>query len=166
MQNDPDIKININTPTSTNRGTTVRVQNSQNSRRRNPQRNQQRDRHRSNMNARETDFQYVTLFPIYNTYEAYDTYNSYSTDPQLLTILNNSLNSNELVRNPNVEVKINTDTYYSTQYSCDSCTICRDSFTDGTKISELNCEHIFHPECISEWMKYKQVCPVCRSNVD
>ena len=47
----------------------------------------------------------------------------------------------------------------------ESCTICISDFEKGEKITELECKHILHTECISEWVKYKSECPVCRSFV-
>ena len=53
------------------------------------------------------------------------------------------------------------------------CSICLDSFvfsfsqTDKRKIAELNCsnKHIFHVECLKEWFKTNDKCPLCREPV-
>jgi len=29
----------------------------------------------------------------------------------------------------------------------------------------LTCKHILHTECISEWVKYKSECPICRAEI-
>lgn len=42
------------------------------------------------------------------------------------------------------------------------CTICLDNF-ENRKLGFLeNCRHIFCFECIKEWYKYNQKCPLCR----
>jgi hypothetical protein len=44
------------------------------------------------------------------------------------------------------------------------CTICYENLEKDEIVSELKCEHIFHKECIDEYLKnYNYKCPVCRS---
>ena len=43
------------------------------------------------------------------------------------------------------------------------CSICMTKFADDDDISILKCNHIFHEDCIKEWLKeYNYRCPVCR----
>tara|TARA_E500000178_G_C17019787_1_gene754927 strand:+ start:760 stop:2361 length:1602 start_codon:yes stop_codon:yes gene_type:complete len=43
------------------------------------------------------------------------------------------------------------------------CSICMTKFADDDDISILKCNHIFHEDCIKEWLKdYNYKCPVCR----
>ncbi|KRW99292.1 hypothetical protein PPERSA_07064 [Pseudocohnilembus persalinus] len=46
-----------------------------------------------------------------------------------------------------------------------SCTICMDYFEEKQMLSILPCKHIFHKQCLSEWLKRDGVCAVCRNNV-
>lgn len=46
-----------------------------------------------------------------------------------------------------------------------TCCICLKNDDDGRDIVELNCLHIYHRECIEKWMKDKNICPVCKSNI-
>ena len=47
---------------------------------------------------------------------------------------------------------------------CDNCSVCRDEFRENDTIKLLNCEHIFHADCISNWLtQYSYKCPCCRS---
>ena len=42
------------------------------------------------------------------------------------------------------------------------CPICLDDFDDYTKITTLKCNHIFHEDCINQWLTKKSSCPYCR----
>lgn len=51
------------------------------------------------------------------------------------------------------------------------CTICLEKIVKYATCPEeegrtLNCSHIFHNECIGEWLKYKHNCPLCRAVVE
>lgn len=46
-----------------------------------------------------------------------------------------------------------------------SCVICKSDFELDEKITVLECKHILHTECISEWVKYKSECPTCRAKI-
>lgn len=46
------------------------------------------------------------------------------------------------------------------------CVICKSDFELDEKITVLECKHILHTECISEWVKYKSECPTCRAKID
>jgi hypothetical protein len=47
----------------------------------------------------------------------------------------------------------------------DICTICVSNFDVGDNITELECKHTHHTDCIAEWVKYKSECPVCRCSI-
>ena len=43
------------------------------------------------------------------------------------------------------------------------CAICMTKFDDEETLCVLKCKHIFHEDCIKEWLKdYSYKCPVCR----
>ncbi|KAI8896393.1 hypothetical protein BC833DRAFT_597565 [Globomyces pollinis-pini] len=42
------------------------------------------------------------------------------------------------------------------------CPVCQDDFTENIDIIRLPCQHIFHPNCILDWLKLNGTCPVCR----
>ncbi len=49
-----------------------------------------------------------------------------------------------------------------------NCVICLEAInpqavSDQEQPSELKCHHIFHKECITEWLKVKHNCPTCRA---
>ena len=47
----------------------------------------------------------------------------------------------------------------------DGCVICLDNFKTDEKIIKLPCNHIYHPECIQEWLKNNITCPLCRNEL-
>jgi hypothetical protein len=44
-----------------------------------------------------------------------------------------------------------------------SCPICYDDFKFGEYAGQLNCGHVYHPNCISLWTRRHNTCPVCRA---
>lgn len=44
-----------------------------------------------------------------------------------------------------------------------NCPICLDDFNKEKEIIVLKCDHIYHKECIIEWVKMNISCPLCRS---
>ena len=44
-----------------------------------------------------------------------------------------------------------------------SCTVCQDDFNAEDKVRILPCEHLYHPDCIDDWLKsHSYKCPCCR----
>jgi len=70
----------------------------------------------------------------------------------------------ELKKNENIILEYDWVEYNK---SCryDSCTICIEDFKEEYYIVKLECGHLFHEECISEWGLYKQECPVCKKEI-
>jgi hypothetical protein len=62
---------------------------------------------------------------------------------------------------------INTDILSSisdiSEHVNGECSICYSEYKD--KISKLNCNHIYHKECISPWALKSNTCPLCRQPI-
>ena len=43
-----------------------------------------------------------------------------------------------------------------------TCAICMMAVEDGDKVGALSCHHIFHVTCLKEWIKRRNVCPLCQ----
>ena len=46
-----------------------------------------------------------------------------------------------------------------------SCPICLEEFKESKNIRKLKCKHIFHKNCIKEWLEKENTCPNCRKNI-
>ena len=45
------------------------------------------------------------------------------------------------------------------------CVICLENYKKEDKISILSCNHYYHTNCLNEWLKKKQECPLCRIEI-
>ncbi|KAK2984080.1 hypothetical protein RJ640_028544 [Escallonia rubra] len=46
------------------------------------------------------------------------------------------------------------------------CAVCLNEFEDDEKLRLIpKCDHVFHPECIDQWLDSHVTCPVCRANL-
>ncbi|KAI4298472.1 hypothetical protein L6164_032026 [Bauhinia variegata] len=43
------------------------------------------------------------------------------------------------------------------------CCICQEEYADGEDIGSLDCGHEFHTNCIKQWLRRKNLCPVCKT---
>ncbi|RWR88393.1 E3 ubiquitin-protein ligase Praja-1-like protein [Cinnamomum micranthum f. kanehirae] len=51
------------------------------------------------------------------------------------------------------------------QQSKESCTVCLEELVEETQLNQLPCLHVFHRDCIIEWLRQSNCCPVCRFKV-
>jgi len=42
------------------------------------------------------------------------------------------------------------------------CSVCLENIKKDEKITKLDCKHIFHTDCINEWISRDNTCPCCR----
>lgn len=89
----------------------------------------------------------------------------------LLTFLQNVVNS----VNPQMEdVLVTTDeksldrikTLKVSKDMNEKCTICMDDMKEGEEYYNLTCKHIFHIDCIKEYLlNYNHQCPLCKEEI-
>ena len=56
--------------------------------------------------------------------------------------------------------------YTIAQYTSDvtgECAVCLNDFDESNELIKLNCDHIFHLECIANWNRIQSTCPSCRN---
>jgi len=90
----------------------------------------------------------------------------------LLNFLQNVMNS---VGNHNMEdVTVTTDEKSLdkiqkekiTKDMSERCTICMDDMKEGEEYYNLTCRHIFHIDCIKEYLlNYNHMCPLCKEEI-
>ena len=56
-------------------------------------------------------------------------------------------------------------TFQSTESEDSRCCICLEVYKNGDSVKYTKCNHLFHPECIDEWLYYACVCPLCKTQL-
>lgn len=46
--------------------------------------------------------------------------------------------------------------------SMNTCVICLEQLSSGNEVTRMPCAHVFHADCIVQWLKNSHVCPLCR----
>jgi len=49
--------------------------------------------------------------------------------------------------------------------SCVKCLVCQHPYVESESLRQLPCQHVFHTECIDQWLSNKGECPYCRQNI-
>ncbi|KAK9079868.1 hypothetical protein SSX86_001541 [Deinandra increscens subsp. villosa] len=44
------------------------------------------------------------------------------------------------------------------------CSICQEEFVSGDEIGSVGCGHGYHAECINQWLRLKNWCPICKAS--
>lgn len=45
------------------------------------------------------------------------------------------------------------------------CSVCLDSLNNSKELIQLVCGHIYHKDCVYEWISRKNTCPNCRKSI-
>ncbi|CAN8287602.1 unnamed protein product [Cochlearia groenlandica] len=48
-------------------------------------------------------------------------------------------------------------------HDAEPCCVCQEDYTEGEDMGKLECGHEFHSQCIKEWLKQKNICPICKT---
>ena len=70
---------------------------------------------------------------------------------------NNQNNYSNLIESKIIASKLNEENK--------KCVICYEDFVNNDNAIFLPCFHVFHSKCIKEWLKTKDICPLCKINV-
>ena len=46
----------------------------------------------------------------------------------------------------------------------ETCSVCLGELTAGERLKELPCGHVYHAECIGQWLRRQRVCPLCKAD--
>lgn len=47
----------------------------------------------------------------------------------------------------------------------ETCAVCIDQFLINDIVRYLPCKHLFHKNCIDQWLLENPTCPICKLNV-
>ncbi|CAK75456.1 unnamed protein product (macronuclear) [Paramecium tetraurelia] len=47
-----------------------------------------------------------------------------------------------------------------------TCYICQEDFKEEEVELEMSCSHNFHKDCLTQWLKINNSCPVCRAKIN
>ena len=75
---------------------------------------------------------------------------------------NDNGNRNDSLRNSLLTKIEGKKSFYEKNKENDICSICLEKFVKKDKIITLDCEHYYHDECITNWLKKDETCPLCR----
>ncbi|KAF0743248.1 hypothetical protein AaE_008561 [Aphanomyces astaci] len=45
------------------------------------------------------------------------------------------------------------------------CVICQVDIGIGVHVVQMPCQHIFHPDCLKQWLDIRNSCPICRTEI-
>lgn len=83
----------------------------------------------------------------------------------VLILLYYSLVSQLLTTRFNVITQCPAMKYSEVEHEDDACSICISQLETDDLVRILPCDHIFHSECIYDWMCKSLSCPLCRKNI-
>lgn len=72
-------------------------------------------------------------------------------------------------RKDNVLININSQKYSSVKIKDkrkEICAICQEKYSCNNQVYWLDCKHIYHKDCLDEWIKYNPSCPICKKDID
>lgn len=82
-------------------------------------------------------------------------------------VLNESYNDtiDEIYRKNNDICIDSCKKIYDKKDNNENCTICFETIEENAEIADLECKHLFHFDCINDWVKRKPECPNCKSSI-
>lgn len=66
------------------------------------------------------------------------------------------------------KIKINYNAYFNNKENEEEnnfCCICLQQYKIEENVIEMSCNHLYHSECIEEWLNNNPTCPICRTDV-
>jgi len=73
--------------------------------------------------------------------------------PENTKILRNKIKNKKLFRTVDIT---------NSKYINETCLICHNDYKYNSIVYILNCNHIYHKDCLDKWYEYKKTCPICR----
>ena len=108
-----------------------------------------------------------------NTHNIHNMFNALRFDQQFNNALDQALTNYQPTDTPLSDVKVSELKVITVGETCPICTdktcticvdeicsICFDKYSNG--VIKLQCNHVFHEECIKKWFTTRSTCPLCR----
>ena len=77
--------------------------------------------------------------------------------------LNRNINRN---RNENIDINSINTLVVCDELPDNVCSVCLEEFKEDDILKKLNCEHIFHKDCLEPWLNNNnRNCPLCRTDI-
>ena len=110
------------------------------------------------------------LFNINNTNDIYNIFDNLITENFNRNMLRRGLNNsmNEVLKKDNKIELDNNDCFKLSQIdeNNQTCVICFSNFELEENVIKIkDCEHLYHFDCLNEWVKRKKECPTCRQKI-
>lgn len=84
-------------------------------------------------------------------------------DDDIIIVLSGILVSRIRILTPvEIEYKYKSE---AEQIQSESCTICLSNLKSDQPVRRLPCFHIYHIDCIDNWLKINHTCPNCRTSM-
>eukprot|EP01012_Entosiphon_sulcatum_P019400 TRINITY_DN24268_c0_g1_i1.p1 TRINITY_DN24268_c0_g1~~TRINITY_DN24268_c0_g1_i1.p1 ORF type:complete len:226 (-),score=36.29 TRINITY_DN24268_c0_g1_i1:9-686(-) len=80
---------------------------------------------------------------------------------QLESLLSESMGPPPASREARSDLQVVTVSEHDTQ----SCCVCQTEFGARARAQKMPCGHLFHYECLLEWLEKHNTCPVCRHSL-
>jgi E3 ubiquitin-protein ligase RNF38/44 len=79
-------------------------------------------------------------------------------DPQA----NRGARETELAKLPTVPFRPDLDLLKGEEHAC---SVCIGDYEPGDELRVLPCKHLFHKECVDQWLSVNATCPLCRTSL-
>lgn len=63
------------------------------------------------------------------------------------------------------QIKYKRISYRNKVINNETCPVCHEDFVEGERLKKLHCNHIYHNDCISVWLKKEKKCPFCKEEI-
>lgn len=84
---------------------------------------------------------------------------------QLLQLEENVGNVSKGLKKEKIDALPMVKFYKGFYKDCFQCIICMESYNELEMVKKLPCGHIFHKECIAQWLIKEKTCPFCKKEI-
>ncbi|KAL3849262.1 hypothetical protein ACJIZ3_011144 [Penstemon smallii] len=86
----------------------------------------------------------------------------FANDQEVDLVMQRSMEESSSVMVPATDASIESLERKTMDCANESCSICLEEFFNGGEAACMPCSHMFHRDCIAEWLRTSHYCPLCR----